>query len=312
MARDEIATRARTADVPLAERFEYFRDAISDVYLGIRTEWSGSGDFDAEFEAVETPGGVLARMSAPGHVGRRAESMVRRRPDEALYLNLGLGGGHRVEHLGRAWQVASGHPILLDSERPFLVDFAERSRFRLFSLRIEKDAAFAPDAATVRRIDERIARTVAGSQLAAQARLMCAEVEAGRPEVAAAMSLPVRALLAVLAAAPDERPRRIDEFVVVARGRLADPAFGLADLAGAFGVTPRTVQSVFASAGETFGAWLLAERLDLARTRLASDAWRMLSVAEIARASGFRDASHFHRAFRARFGTTPGSGRAGA
>lgn len=312
MARGEVVARARTSDVPEAARFEYFRDAISDVYLGIRTEWSGAGDFDAEFEAVETPGGVLARMSAPGHVGRRAESLVRRRPDEALYLNLGLGGGHRVEHLGRAWTVGSGHPILLDAERPFLVDFAERARFRLFSLRIEKEADFAPDAAAVRRIDERIARTAAGRQLAAQARLMCAEVEAGRPEVAAAMSLPVRALLVVLASAPDERPRRVDEFAAVARGRLGDPGFGVADLADVFGVTPRTVQSVFAAAGETFGGWLLAERLELARTRLAADAWRRLSVAEVARASGFRDPSHFHRAYRARFDATPGSGRAGA
>lgn len=301
---------ARTSDVPLAERFEYFRDAISEVYLGIRTEWSGSGDFDAEFDAVEVGGGaVLARMAAPGHVGRRGDSMVRQRPDEAVYLNLGVGGAHRVDHLGRTWNVASGHPFLLDSERPFVVDFAERSRFRLFSLRIDKGDGFAPDAASVRRIDERLARTAAGRQLAAQARLMCSEVEAGRPGVAAAMSVPVRALLAVLAGDADEHPRRFDEYAAVARGRLADPGFGLLDLAESFGVSTRTVQSVFAAAGETFGGWLLAERLELARTRLESSGWRRFGIAEIARASGFRDPSHFHRTYRERFGSTPGESR---
>lgn len=309
---DASAPHARTTDVPVADRFAYFRDALSDVYLGIRTEWSGTGDFDAEFDAVDVGGATLARMAAPGHVGRRGEGLVKRRPDEAVYLNLGLGGAHRVEHLGRAWNVASGHPFLLDSERPFVVDFAERTRFRLFSLRIDKEGDVAFDAASVRRIDERLGRTAAGRQLAAQARLMCAEVEAGRPQVAAAMSVPVRALLAVLASDPDERPRRFDEYAAVARGRLADSAFGLADLAQAFGVSPRTVQSVFAGAGETFAAWMLAERLELARIRLSSPAWRRFGVAEVARASGFRDPSHFHRTYRDRFGETPASSRSAA
>lgn len=303
---------ARTTDVPERERFAYFREAISDVYLGIRTEWSGSGDFDAEFDSVEVGGGaVLARMRAPGHVGRRPDSLVRHRPDEAVYLNVGLGGAHRVDHLGRAWRVAGGEPFLLDAERPFLVDFAERPSFRLFSLRIEKADGFAPTPDVVRRIDERIARTAAGRQFSLQARLMCAELEAGRTAVAAAMTVPVRALLQVLAADPDDRPRRFDEFVAVARGRLADPGFGAADLAAAFGVTARTVQSVFRSEGLTFGGWLLAERLDVARERLTAPSWRPRSVAEIARASGFRDASHFHRAFRERFQATPGELRGG-
>ena len=308
----EVSTiaHARTADVPAAERFGYFRDALSEVYLGIRTEWAGVGDFDAEFDSIDVGGAVLARMAAPGHIGRRGDTLVRHRPDEAVYLNLGLGGSHRVDHLGRAWSVPGGQPFLLDSERPFVVDFADRARFRLFSLRIEKTVTFAPDAAGVRRIDERIASTAAGRQLAAQARLMCAEIEAGRPAVAAAMSLPVRALLAVLAQGVDERPRRFDEYATVARGRLAEPGFGIADLADAFGVTPRTVQSVFRGQGETFSGWLLAQRLELARARLAADTWRACSVAEVARASGFRDASHFHRTYRERFDATPGEMRA--
>ena len=81
-------------------------------------------------------------------------------------------------------------------------------------------------------------------------------------------------------------------------------------MALAFGVTARTVQSEFAAAGETFGAWLLAERLELAHERLASSGWRARSVAEIATACGFRDPTHFHRVFRARFGATPGELRA--
>ena len=307
--REGLDVHARTSDVPVDERFDYFRDAISEIYLGIRTEWDGPGGFDAEFDSVGTTDAVLARMQAPGHVGRRDEALVRRRPDAAVYLNVGVGGAHRVEHLGRGWEIPAGQPFLLDSERPFVVDFAARRRFRLYSLRIEKDDGFAPDAEGVRRIDEHIGTTAVGRQLTAQVRLMCAEAEAGRAAVAAAMVPPIRALLSVLATGPLDRPRRFDDYVALALGRLSDPAFGIADLAAALAVSPRTVQSVFHAEHTTFGAWLLAERLELARARLDAEAWRARSVAEISHASGFRTTAHFHRAYRERFGATPGSGR---
>lgn len=300
------AVHARTTDVPESERFDYFRDALSDVYLGIRTEWSGPGVFDAAFDSYPVDGDVLAHMWAPGHVGRRGSALVKQRPDEAVYLNLSNSGDHVVSHLDRVWSLGRGMPILLDSESPFVVDFADRARFRLFSLRIEKHGGFAPTRRDVLRINEQLARTPTGRALVTQARLMCAEVEAGRPEVAAAMAAPVRALLGVLAVSSTEPSRRIDDLKAVARSRIADASLRADDVAAAFGLTGRTVQSVFQEAGETFGAWLLAERLDLAHDRLTSPAWRMRSVAAIAEASGFRDPTHFHRGFRARFGATPG------
>jgi AraC family transcriptional activator of tynA and feaB len=300
------AVHARTTDVPEAERFDYFRDALSDVYTGIRTEWEGRGAFDAVFDSYPVGDDVLAHMWAPGHVGRRGSSLVRTRPDEAVYLNLSTSGDHRAAHLDRQWSLARGMPILLDSESPFVVDFADRARFRLFSLRIEKTDAFAPTRADVLRVNELIGRTATGRQLTTQARLMCAEIEAGRPEVAAAMGSAVRALLAVLSGSADAPARRLDDLKGVARARVGDPELRAHDVALAFGVTARTVQSEFAAAGETFGAWLLAERLELAHERLASAGWRARSIAEIAAACGFRDSTHFHRVFRARFGATPG------
>ena len=305
------AVHARTTDVPESERFDYFRDALSDVYLGIRTEWSGPGVFDAAFDSYPVDGDVLAHMWAPGHVGRRGSALVKQRPDEAVYLNLSTSGAHAVHHLDRSWDLGRGMPILLDSEAPFVVDFAERARFRLFSLRIEKRDGFAPTRADVLRINEQLARSTTGRALAVQARLMCAEIEAGRPEVAAAMAAPVRALLGVLASSSADPVRRLEDFKAVARTRLASAALRADDVAAAFGVSARTVQAEFAAAGETFAGWLLAERLDLAHTRLASGAWRARSIAEIAAACGFRDPTHFHRVFRGRFGMTPGDARSG-
>ena len=303
---------ARTEDVPPEDRFGYFCDALCAVYLGIRTEWTGSGAFDAEFSCYKVDAGVLAQMQAPGHTGRRGPGLVRQHPDRALYLNFSASAEHRVSHLDRDWVVPRGVPVLLDSEASFAVDFSARPRFRLFSLRIEKDRGFVPAAEKVRQVNARITRTAIGRQLAVQTHMMCAELEAGRPGVAAAMSIPVLALLGELAGSGEPgRPRRIDELTAAARTRLGDPDFGIGELAAAFGISARTVQSTFRAAGVTFSGWLLAERLDLARDRVASHAWSARSIAQIAAASGFRDPAHFHRAFRARFSATPGDFRLG-
>jgi AraC-like DNA-binding protein len=303
---------ARTLDVPPRERLDYFRAALGAVYLGIRTEWTGTGPFDAEFSCYDVGSGVLACMGAPGHTGRRGPSLIRQHPDQACYLNFSAAAEHRVSHLDRDWAVPRGTPVLLDSEAPFVVDFGARPRFRLFSLRIEKAGGFAPTAEMVRRANAQVTTTAAGRQLALQTRMMCAELTAGRPAVAAAMSVPVLALLGELTrSAPPARPARIDELTAVARTHLSDPGFGVEELAAAFGISARTVQSAFRAAGSTFSGWLLAERLDLARDRVAARAWSACSITEIARASGFADPAHFHRAFRARFSATPGHFRPG-
>ena len=130
---------------------------------GDRTEWTGNGAFDAEFSCYDVGPGVLARMWAPGHTGRRGPSLVRRHPDEALYLNFSASAEHRVSHLDRDSTVPRGVPVLLDSEAPFVVDFAGRPRFHMFSLRIEKEpGGFAPAAEIVRQVNERIVRTAIG------------------------------------------------------------------------------------------------------------------------------------------------------
>ena len=300
---------ARTSDVPEPERFDYFREAVSDVYLGIRTEWSGDGSFDAVYDAYPIGGDVLGHMWTPGCAGRRGASLVRRRPDEAVYLNLSMTASHTVDHLDRVREVGRGMPMALDSESPFLVDFTRRERFRLYTLRVEKGEGFAPSRREVRRINEQLAHTAPGRALARQYRLLCSEVEAGRPEVAATMGAAIRALLGVLTGTLADSADRLEEFKVLARGRLATVGLRADDVGAAFGVSGRTVQAEFQASGETFSDWLLAERLELARDRLVDPAWRTRTIGAIAAASGFRDPAHFHRVFRGRFAMTPGDAR---
>jgi AraC-like DNA-binding protein len=91
---------------------------------------------------------------------------------------------------------------------------------------------------------------------------------------------------------------------------LFDGDISPATIAAAHGVSVRTVHRVFESDGESLIRYVRARRLARARQELAAQP--SLAIASIARQLGFTDSSHFTRAFKARYGVSPGEYRADA
>jgi AraC-like DNA-binding protein len=303
---------ASTHGVASHERFAHFCDALCDVYLGIRPQRTTPVDFDADVLAYRWDDTVLSRIRAPGHDARRDRRAIADKPDDALFLNFSDNAASAVDVGGAVTALRPGATVLLDNSEPFHLHFDPARRFHLYSLRLPREIGGRRiDARAVATVNERMPLTAAGRQLCLQTRLMASEFDAGRTAVAGAMAAVVTVLLDVLSS-PLEAPRatdRIDVYKSAASTRLEDPDFGVRDLAAIHRVSSRTVQNAFASTGETFSTWMLGERLDLARERLGDPAWRHRSIEHIARACGMRDASGFHRAFRSRFGDTPGAYR---
>lgn len=76
-------------------------------------------------------------------------------------------------------------------------------------------------------------------------------------------------------------------------------------LAKRHGISPRYVRRLFEEDGTTFSAFLLDERLRLARKLLVSPLHPLRTISAIAYEAGFGDISYFNRCFRARYGMTP-------
>ena len=67
----------------------------------------------------------------------------------------------------------------------------------------------------------------------------------------------------------------------------------------------RQLYKTCAAAGLSLEQWIIDQRLETARTVLASPAGRHRSIAATALACGFADPSHFSRRFRDAFGMSP-------
>lgn len=87
--------------------------------------------------------------------------------------------------------------------------------------------------------------------------------------------------------------------------RLDRPALSVNDVARAHEISPRSVQYLFEAGGTTFSAWLLDQRMALAKRRLTDPRFNDRSISSIAFACGFGDLSHFNHGFRRAFGQTP-------
>jgi AraC-like DNA-binding protein len=92
---------------------------------------------------------------------------------------------------------------------------------------------------------------------------------------------------------------------------LGDPDLAPADVAGRVNVSTRYLHRLFAEQGTSFGRWVLRRRLERCRQDLADPALAHLTISQIAERWGFRDRSHFARAFRARYQLAPREWRRG-
>jgi AraC-like DNA-binding protein len=86
---------------------------------------------------------------------------------------------------------------------------------------------------------------------------------------------------------------------------LAEPDLTVGRVADEDGISPRYLQKLFASAGQSFSGYLRTRRLERCRLDLTSPMCAGLSISEICFRWGFNGSAHFSRAFKDQYGVSP-------
>lgn len=294
-----------TEAVAPAERFAYWRDAVCEAVLSVATENPPGSGFWGEIGARRIGRTGFAAFRSSAHDIVRRPQHIADAPDHFL-LSLQLAGEGRLSQGDARAILRPGELALIDGSRPFTVSFPGDVR-RLLAV-LPRDAVGRHQGAF------RLRTVGSGSPYIGLLREYMLHLAAAPGASGPAADLLTEGLCTVLRLAllPGEQPPpaaartlRREALLGFMRRRLADTELSPRLAASCLGMSVRTVHKLLEDTGQSFGAWVLAQRLEACARTLGEARSAERRIADVAFAWGFGDLAHFNRSFKARFGVTP-------
>jgi AraC-like DNA-binding protein len=286
-----------------------WREGISGAFVPLVPEAIGPGQFRSSFQKIQRGEISLARIEGSAQRVRRGAREIATTRGDFAYFNIQLSGVGRVRGGGSVRRTEAGSGAIVLAENQFELEF--ESPFTQLCVGMPVDwmcdrLGLPPGILVTRHVDlqsgaGRVVRAALGALIAAE---NAAEATQYSDLFGIALDHALR---------PEQAPSQApDRSLIPALGRLlgrrlGDSTLTPASAAGALGCSVRTLHAACEREGRSFGRRLLDARLDAAERALRSAPVARGHIGPVAFACGFSDRSHFSRAFRARFGVSPGA-----
>ncbi|MGK5440476.1 helix-turn-helix domain-containing protein [Micromonospora sp. URMC 105] len=287
-----------TTGLPEAQRIALWEHHNAHALIGLRCHTLGEAPFEGAELNLQLHQMHLARVRGNAHVVERPAEVIRRHPADAVAVYLTLVGEAFFYHNDGVFTLRPGQALICDADRPFMRGFSRG----LEELAIKVPRALFRELTGLDSLDTPLVRDFAGGDVPARTLAKLID-RALRPGEGAPVD--ERMALDLLVSMAGGHPANLGT-VHLANARtfiedhLTDPRLTAARVAAGIGISERHLSRAFATAGTTVPQYVLARRLERARTLLVSSP--QTPVGEVAARCGFGSATHFSQAFRARFG----------
>ncbi|MDW6063061.1 helix-turn-helix domain-containing protein [Streptomyces sp. FXJ1.4098] len=313
-----IETVFRTDAVPVADRFELWREVLTKTKAAAPAEVSSdhADDYWAEIRILRLGGAHVWPAGMRPMRMRRTARQIRQCDPEVYHLTYALVGAKGTVQAGQEGSLGPHDMHIVDSSRPYEVHVLAPDRARAVGLEIPKRLLPLP----LDRVDQLVTRRLSaqegvGALLAGFLTRLTDDAGSWGPSDGARLeAVLVDLVSAVLAhqldldaALPPETHQRTLSLRVQAfiRQHLGDPELTPSAVAAAHHISVSYLHRLFRHQGTTVSAWIRRQRLDRARRELADPAQRAVPVHRIAARWGFPHHAAFTRAFRAAYGLPP-------
>lgn len=304
-----------TSRIPVVDQFAEWRQLIGKAFAPVAIARAQPGAFVSSVTARPVGPLAVSRLVSQPQAVRRTAELIGQAAGDVFFLNLPLTGGSRAFQGGRVAELAGGDFVLVDSARPFDLEFDQP--FEQVSFTIPHEA-LAPlvadlDAATALRVRGDVGLgAVASAALRAAAAEGAADRDAAQALGDHLVGLVALALGGVSGALAEALapPLLLQLAREEVERSLDDPGLTPGRVAQRVGISTRYLHRLFSESGPSFGRWVLARRLERCDAALADPAYAHWTVAQIAFEHGFSDPSHFARVYKERYGVTPRGRRA--
>jgi AraC-like DNA-binding protein len=308
-----MADSVRTADVPEAERFDFWRQLVSQTFVPLDASRDARGTFDGELRGMNMGALRLFQVDADRHVARRTSRLITGSHGDYFKLGLQVRGHSLLVQDGRQASLGPGDFAIYDTTRPYTFAFDDRGCLlvlifprALLGLPADRVAGL-----TANRFSGRQGMgSLIGSFLVQAAQVLDQmDVRDSARLATNVLDLLVTALASQLATPPADldavRRALLVRTIAYVEQQLTDPGLTPAQIAAAQHVSTRYLHKLFHAEGTTVSAWIRQRRMEHCSHDLRDPAQAARPVSAIASRWGLPDAAHFSRLFRVTFGTTP-------
>lgn len=303
--------------LPATERFARFGELVNDAFcpMGVELPSTSTGDFDGSLRRQQLGElGFAAVRSSPLDVYRRRTD-ISKATDASYLVKIQVEGEGKVQQMGREAHLAPGDFALCLSSEPYELHFD--SVYSQIVLAVPQplleECVQHPSQHLAVRMDSSVGAnglfsqfvTSIASRLDDMDGVLARRLEANVIDLLAttlghAQESQKRDLLN--AGVKCEYIQRIKHFI---RRHLDDERLGPEWISSAHHISTRYLHMLFEDESVSISRYIQQLRLESCRAALADCAFASYSVSEIAYRYGFKDASHFSRAFKTEFNETP-------
>ncbi|MCA1325190.1 helix-turn-helix domain-containing protein [Herbaspirillum sp. alder98] len=292
------------------ERVDYWREMVCRRFAEVQIASRLGTDFFGEMQAHQYAALRLTSVSAKAQAVTRVGRDARSESEDCYFAVLLLAGSEFIAQDGREARLLAGDMAIYDGARPHRLIFPED--FSKLILQIPRQTLEGRVGRmrhiTARVIDGRqgagalasgFVRSVAGS--ASQLGLQHHEQLSG--QIVDLLALAIDGAVVPESCVVGNRIQslaRVKRFIEL---HLGDCELDSTMVAAGAGLSPRYVNQLFEEEGTSLMRYVWRRRLERCRAELLAP--QALRSYDIALRWGFNDPSHFSRAFRKQFGTTP-------
>ncbi|WUD78332.1 helix-turn-helix domain-containing protein [Streptomyces sp. NBC_00510] len=302
---------------PLAERAEYWRDAVHKAFTRLEIRTQGPAKLHGAIRQACVAGVQAGFLEASPQRMARTAPLIAADGDGSLIVSLQRTGGSVAAQDGRETPVAAGELVILDSRRPFALNFSGPVRQHVAT--VPRQLLDLPDSllrlATGRNyspgngIGGILASYIDGLVTTTE-HCICAQ-DAKRFLRQGIIDV-LTALIALEGSSGEQATvertllQRVRAYI---RAHLDDPALSPASVAAEHHISVRYLYQLFQDEPVTVVRWIQRLRLDACRRDLVRPELARHTVAAIAHRWGFASHAHFSRTFRAVYGHSPAQWR---
>lgn len=307
------ATAGRTWStnvLPEPEQFPFWRDVVWEAFCPVSLTRRDEGPFSSSVSSRRIGPIGVAQIRSQAQSVVRTSAQVERDPGDVFFVNVPLTPGTGATQHCRTARLGSGDFVVVDSTRPFVLDFEQP--FDQVSLILPHELLApllaAPQDATAVRVpgDRGVGAIAVGAMRSLAAAGGPFDSHAARAlgdQLAALVALALGGVRAPIRSA--SRALLLQAALDEIACSLGDPGLAPAIVAQSIGVSTRYLHRLFSDRGTSFCRWVLARRLERCHRDLSDPARSHWTIAQIACEWGFTDPAYFARAFKRRYGINP-------